>query len=919
MDLCAKYLNGFYKTAFYVIVASGLVGCQKQSSPEATSTQVESLSCPNSQLKANIEQMQLEGSSEAAIGEIVQYKLNSDALCSGAQKVLWNTPGAQKVATSNGAVAATYSAPGNYFVSAKLVGASSPDLVQKTLVIGDQIQFTGPQVTTQFTENTFTLTAPSGASLSSILWNFGDGVSQTTTANSIIHSYNKVGEYLINVTATDSNGVITTLQHLVSVIPGTDELFCAVQLSLSGASQTTTGSNNVFSAFIPSCLSKFLLNVSWDFGDNSSAVGETVNKIYSQVGDYTIHAVVHLNHATLKQISITKEIQVNAPIVDNNKCSTLGQTKETLSAPYIEVEACGINGHKDVTYQDRKQEACQRVGDILDWVVITTQKEKKSELACQGQSCPAPGLPSATTIGLQLINGQYYLAHGTSLEFFTQSSPINSCEQNKEIRSCDNGTLSGSAQAIQYQCLSGCGDFGSNGTVQTGINIGTQQVAVQCQFGEQGVFDIFNQIEDRACQNGTINSSNQRLGDLISKGSCPTYSFISTEQYTSCNADCGGTQSLIYECKNNSGLTVNEERCAGQSKPVVTRLCDANAEAVRRIDISSETQTDNSNKCPKNQIGVIIDTREAITKKSYACINHEVALENITVEYTPWTEERYCRDYVAHRCSNDSLNNTQAHNRFLWMQKCASQSPVIAEFLENFDSISKDNFTIDTTSRILYPTFMDRSKKPEKTWIAPTSASAPCNIPNSVYIASVCVSSCVIPQEKILAQRNATENLSPVAFVDALTHHYDRVATLAAGNSINSRPTQLTKVDQWITELEDTVQPVLIFTMKSGKTLTVTPNHPLLRADGSMSIASQFKVKDALVKVGGSLDEIKSIEPQQYSGKVYNLFVKSSVPQENIVITNGYLNGSAFFQNEGANYVNTQLLRSKLIHGVFNK
>ena len=920
MDLCTKFLSDFCKTIGGISLVVSLSACQK--SGGGTSVAVEqALSCPSGQMKSDPEMMHIEGAPSASVGQVVQYKLNSDALCSGAQKVLWNTPGAEKIATGNGALAAKYQTPGDYYVSAKLVGGTSEsaDMMQKTLVMGEQIQFSGPQVTFEYRENTFSLTAPAGVTLTSVIWNFGDGNTQTTTNSSIVYAYPNVGEYTMSVTATDSNGVVTSITHDVSVIPGADELFCAVQLTISGPSQTNTGATNVFSMYIPSCLRSYMTGVEWKFGDNTNGTGETTNKIYDRAGDYTIEATLRLNHVNLKQVTISRSIQVNEAPVDNNKCSTQGQTRETISAQYTEEESCGVNGKKILTYQDRKQESCERVDTILDWVTTSTVKEKIGEGPCTGQSCPVPGVPPSGVSGLQFLNGQYYLADGGSLTFFTQTTPTNSCDQNKEVRLCNNGVLSGSSTAIHYQCQSGCGDFGPDGTVKTGILVGTHTVAVQCQFDEQGIFDLFNEIEDRSCSNGTVSSSNRRLGDLISKGLCPTYAYHATSTFTTCTADCGGQQNRIYECRNNLGQAVTDDRCGGQQKPVETRICDGNPEAVRRVDVITEEQTDNSKKCPKDQIGVIINTRNVITKNTYACINHTVALENTEVENSPWMEERYCRNYVAHRCSNDSLNNTEAHNRYLWMKKCAPTNTMLAEFLENFDNISAGNNNIDTSKRKLYPTFMNSAFKPEKVWVAPKTANASCDVPSTVYIAAVCVSSCAIPQEQILAQESAARALSPVAFIEALTKNYSRVGTLTANSDIQSKKLKSSKVEQWITELEDTEQPVLVLTMKSGQTLTVTPNHPLLRADGSMDVASNFKTSDALVKLGGGLDPIVSIESTQYFGKVYNLFVKSSVPQENIVVTNGYLNGSAFFQNEGADHVNKQLLRFKLTKGIFNQ
>lgn len=922
MDLYAKTVNSFLKNILALLMTASIISCQKSSdTSQAIEASSQALNCHSSQLKSSSDDMKLEGTALADVGQVVQYKLNQDALCSGAEKVQWSAPGAEQISSQNGLLAAKYNSPGNYYVAAKLVGSttSASDLVQKTLVVGNQVLFTGPQIAIQYAENTFSITTPAQITLTQVIWDFGDGQTQTTTSNSVVHSYSALGEYLIKVSATDQLGVTTTIEHFISVIPISDELFCAVQVLISGASETQVGVNNTFSAFLPACLTPYIINTHWEFGDSTNADGNPIDKAYSQTGDYLIKATIQLSHFSLNKITVTKNIQVNPAIIDNNKCTTLGQVRETLSAPYIQVESCGIDGHKNVTYQDRRQESCQRVNEILDWTLTSQSQEKLNEGPCEGQACPLPAAPPSEHLSLlKLINGQYFLPHNTSLTFYTQQQPINSCEASKETRSCSNGTLSGSSQAIYYQCQSGCGDFGPNGTQQLDIIVGTRQVPLQCSFGELGIYDVYNELEDRSCMNGSIISSEKRIGQLISKGQCPTYSYVASGNYTACSENCGGTQSMIYECRNTiSHQLVSDSYCAGQEKPSQYRICDGNPEAVRRVETLTQEETKNGGTCPSHQIGIITQTRTVTTKNSYACIEHQVAIENTSTDYTPWVEEKYCRNYVAYRCSKDSLNNTQAHGRFQWMQKCAAESPIIAEFLENFDTISKNNINIETSTRVLYPTFMDSSSKPEKPWIAPTTASASCQIPASVYIAAVCVSSCAIPQEKIIAQMDLDSKISHIEFVEALEKNYQRVLTLSEKSELTSRPTELKKVDQWITELVDTEQPILTFRMESGGVLSVTPNHPLLRIDGSMGIASDFKQGDSLVKMGGRPDRIISIEKHNYFGKVYNLFVKSSIPQENIVVTNGYLNGSAFFQNEGAQYTNQKILRQRLTRGVF--
>ncbi len=107
--------------------------------------------------------------------------------------------------------------------------------------------------------------------------------------------------------------------------------------------------------------------------------------------------------------------------------------------------------------------------------------------------------------------------------------------------------------------------------------------------------------------------------------------------------------------------------------------------------------------------------------------------------------------------------------------------------------------------------------------------------------------------------------------------------------------------------------------MRSGGTLKMTPNHPLIAADGSMKLAKDFKVGQSLVRLGGHPDEIVSMHDSIHFGKVYNVFVKSNDLHHNVVVTNGYLNGTAFYQNEGAGNLNRQILRGKLVRGIFEQ
>jgi hypothetical protein len=297
-------------------------------------------------------------------------------------------------------------------------------------------------------------------------------------------------------------------------------------------------------------------------------------------------------------------------------------------------------------------------------------------------------------------------------------------------------------------------------------------------------------------------------------------------------------------------------------------------------------------------------------------------LESTTSVPGAWVEEKYCKELVPHRCSQDSLDNNQANGRYKWLLKCRSQVKAIDDFLVGFEKYEKmtiykmENLILD--GRIVYPTFMNRNGKP---WIAPKTESGSCSVPEGAYIATVCLASCATPEQLILAQEGngGTGKLKYSAFYDAWANNFKFVGTLAANSSMSSKTVQKTAVDLWVTELIDGDHEILEFNMKSGGNLRLTPNHPILTSQGTMKLAGDWKVGESMVKLGGERDQVVSIRKFNYFGKVYNLFVKSSALHKNIVVTNGYLNGTAYFQTDGAQHLNRQLFRGALVKGVLDK
>ena len=724
------------------------------------------------------------------------------------------------------------------------------------------------------------LSLPDGASYVSARWDFGDGSPVVSGLGPMNHGYTSKGIDTVTVVLVDELGSTLTLTHQINVVGYLDGIACLADLALVVADPATVGVAQPMQVSIPSCLTKYVTSVSWNFGDGTSAMGTSVQHTYTNSGSETITVQVFAPFTSSGSwVTFTQTIDVVAaptptptpapsatpvlatpiPAPTSTPLCALNATRQSFGAEYNRNESCGVDGTKSVTYHDQTVETCSAVNEKLAWIQTSSSPVKISEGACSGQSCSAAG-------GGKVANG---------------------------------------------------------GTV-TGVVVGTVQVPLTCAYGEIAS-DTYSQLADQTCQNGHLVSGSTRQGTLVTAGSCPTYAWVGTSSWSQCSANCGGTQTQSFECHDSVGAVAPAARCT-LAMPNVVQVCDGNAEAASRSDVATTTQSaGNTSLCPANQIGVTVAKRDVTTITVYACIDHQVQQASQTIANGAWVTESYCRTYTAYRCSQDSLSNTDAKGRYQWMLKCSDQIPVVKQFLNEFATVTlngpvKDNFVakIDGKSRILYPTFMDNATNPEKVWKAPKVATASCAIPSTAYVAAVCVSSCATPDQEILAQVEEKFAMRKVSFIDALTQNYKKVAILS-GAAMHSRKVEAFPVDQWVTEMLDTTHDIRNFTMKSGGKIRLTPNHPVVASDGSIRLAQDFKVGDSLVRFGGGLDEIVSIDDVQYFGKVYNLFVKSADPLKNIVVTNGYLNGTSYFQNEGSGDVNRLLLRQKLIQGVFNK
>jgi len=659
----------------------------------------------------------------------------------------------------------------------------------------------------------------------------------------------------------DGDEVLTT-PYFVTVIGYQDGLSCLKDLKIQSQTVFFDDESVVANLVIPSCLESRVSGARWSVQNGSEI--SSISKIYDfgklNEGQYILNADVFGSN----QRDLLFKLRFVVTVLERPKseehvdlCSIEGQTQIVSELEDVTEIPCGLNGKKTQIRKIIKKNRCERtIKGNLDWVTQPQEIDVISESECRGQSC--------------VFN-------------------------------------MGEASEIL-----------ADGQIKFGVVTGHVVTPLECQHQEQGYYKKFNKLSDFQCDNGAIKLLQRYQSDVVEERSCPQYRWVALDTWTECSENCGGTQTREYSCMDQYQNISDGNRC-GLNLERESRLCDRDPlAAAYEVKTEREEHANSSQKCSANQIGAIIRKRTVTLTERYACINHGVTKVNESVTYSDWVTESFCRDYVASRCSHDSLSIQQAKGRYQWMIKCQNELPKVKHFIDQhheFGIRDKNGRSFDT-KRPLYASFMQIKKGKEVVWRAPVNPGSPCQMPETAYVAAVCVSSCATPDQYILVKEHA--NLLPkfLRFDEAYTQKIPFVMTLNT-NVLNSRNNIThSRVDQWVTEVVDTVHDIRVIKLKSGGQLKLTPNHPMVIPDGSLKLVQDLKVGDKLVQRNGQPDVITEIRDTKYFGKVYNIFTQSSSPQHNIVFINDYMSGSAMFQNEAANLINRRILRSKLINGV---
>ena len=254
------------------------------------------------------------------------------------------------------------------------------------------------------------------------------------------------------------------------------------------------------------------------------------------------------------------------------------------------------------------------------------------------------------------------------------------------------------------------------------------------------------------------------------------------------------------------------------------------------------------------------------------------------------------------RCGEDSLSPAQAEERVEWSTKCNHISA---------DDRNDALFTGESNKkrpRPMYPLYATADLS--AMWKAPVDRNAPCHMPAGHQVMAFCTSSCYTPEQELLFPDGF------LAIKKARDLFLPEVLTLDAQSTLNNVRLKATSVASYTEEVRNTWHEILVFKTKRGGELKVTTNHPIVDGEGRVRTADSFKVGDSLVHYESGLDPIESISAIRYFGKVYNITPATEDLKSHIVVTQGYLNGSAYYQNDGANFLNRTILRRTLPEGL---
>ena len=161
--------------------------------------------------------------------------------------------------------------------------------------------------------------APSGESIASYSWNFGDGTALSAASNPV-HTFANAGTYPVALTVTSTSGLSGTVTHNVSVTAPHTLPIAVIGKTVSGL--TGTFDATASQAFDGATVSSYL----WTFGDGAtSAVAKPIHT-YAAAGSYPVSLQVTDSQGATSTVVATSVTATHSAPVPSFTAPTTGLT-----------------------------------------------------------------------------------------------------------------------------------------------------------------------------------------------------------------------------------------------------------------------------------------------------------------------------------------------------------------------------------------------------------------------------------------------------------------------------------------------------------------------------------------------------------------------------------------------------------------
>jgi len=157
----------------------------------------------------------------------------------------------------------------------------------------------------------------------SYFWNFGDNTNDTGVTTS--HSYADDGTYTVTLTVTDDDGATDSENATKTVLNRPP-----VAIFTESAETVDTGDTITFNAGDSHDLDGTISSYSWDFGDETSATGATVNHAYEDDGVYTVTLTVTDDDGATASTDAAKTVLNRPPVALFTENETRVKTGEAI-------------------------------------------------------------------------------------------------------------------------------------------------------------------------------------------------------------------------------------------------------------------------------------------------------------------------------------------------------------------------------------------------------------------------------------------------------------------------------------------------------------------------------------------------------------------------------------------------------------